>query len=107
MHSLVNCETTKLWMKNTFDLLTYRNCKKPNFNEQEFIFGVQDQALNIIFLIIKYYIILQRGINESFLPHLIIQEIRNRISIDKKNLREPSFKEKWANYLQLGDSNLK
>ena len=69
---------------------------------QHFIFGVEDPALNLIFLLIKRYIIYVRSYKYLFVPQVVVNQILKRICTDKGNLSDIMFCSKWNAFLRDG-----
>ena len=65
------------------------------------IVGVEDPALNLIFLIIKKYIIYVRSYKLPFVPQVVVNQILQRICSDKGNLSDRLFCNKWNSFLDM------
>ena len=52
MHALVDCKKSKDLIKDVFDLLNINNLL-DNITQQEYLFGVNDPACNLLCLTIK------------------------------------------------------
>ena len=66
-----------------------------------FIFGVEDPALNLIFLIIKKYTIYVRSYKLPFVPQVVVNQILQRICSDKGNLSDRLFCKKWNSFMDM------
>ena len=62
-----------------------------NIDIKHFIFGVEDPALNLIFLLMKKYIMYIKSYKLSFVPKVILNQILQRICADKGNLSYRMF----------------
>lgn len=105
IHALVQCEITCVWLDNIFEVIDQNNNLR-NISREEFIFGVDDCATNLIYLIIKKHISDLRGYQKPFNAEILLRELYKRIIADKNSLTDMSFSVKWAQYTWLVTKSL-
>lgn len=96
LHALYECPSTKKVLKDTFRLIDENKTFTPE--KIEFVFGVEDTALNLIFILIKRAIIQCRTHTKICYPQSILKTILHRIIIDHDTLNKIQFQSKWHNY---------
>ena len=68
-----------------------------------FLFGVDDPALNVIFLILKRYIMNVRSYKNTFSLNNAMNQIYRRIRFENKVLKSKLFNCKWQSYQHIGN----
>ena len=101
MHSLFECKTTKSWLRSIVLLLNSDPISTENVTPDLYLFGSIDGAFNLIFMIIKKYILLARCKIINFSPNLILKEIYKRIIHEKLHTKIAKFHKKWSLYPNL------
>ena len=92
VHALSKCTVTNTFLTDVFELV---DPHKRLVQCIEFIFGVQDSALNLMFLIIKRVIIRSRTYKQYNLPTVLHRNILRRIICDKAALTDIKCQQKW------------
>ena len=99
IHSFVECPATRQGIKDVFEIIDPYNKKSiEEITTLDFIFGVQNSALNLIILILKKYIIHIRSFKQAFIPNVVVKQILQRVRIDEKTLRIETFLSKWQDF---------
>ena len=87
--------------------MKYFNClvfKKRDYLQiqcEDFIFGVEDSALNLVFLIIKKRLIEAKTYKRKVSINSIENEILKRIYVDRMKMNICKFRRKWDNFPEL------
>ena len=95
VHALCECNHTKRFTEEMFRRLDRENIYR---NNTSFIFGVNNLALNMIFLIVKKYMLYVRTFKLAFSSKHVIQQIYDRIIVDKRLLSQYKFSIKWVKF---------
>ena len=82
-HSLFECEVSKIIINEVFQLLSFQKERLPQIRCEQFIFGVADLALNLVFLIIKNSSIEARTYKRKLSINSIENELLKRIYVDR------------------------
>ena len=98
VHALCECNHTKRFTEELFRRLDRENIYR---NNTSFIFGVNNLALNMIFLIVKKYILYVRTFKLAFSSKHVMQQIYDRIIVDKRVLSQYKFNIKWVKFINL------
>ena len=98
IHSLCVCTYTQTFLEDAFQYLDRNNAFQQTLHFENFIFGVKDNAWNMILLVLKWYIVTSRlktyRLNiEAFRLHLM-----NRIVAEKHITQNYKFQEKWQGF---------
>ena len=67
----------------------------------DFLFGVDDPALNVVFLILKKYIMNVRTYKNTFSLSNAMNQIYRRIMLENKVLKSELFSCKWQRYQHI------
>ena len=105
VHLLFKCHDTKEILKSIIDII-----KLPPFNDEiqnqnNYLFGTQNQQINYLLLFIKNYIYELRKNEKLFDKTHFKKEIALRILSDETVLPEHKFTMKWGNLKHLQDSS--
>ena len=100
-HALVECPTTDMWLNSTLQYIDPLKTIFVNTTLQDFIFGVDNTAINAIFLIMKKYVCYVRGYKKHFSNKSLVQQILRRIAVDYKLLSPIKFSKKWLSFPDL------
>ena len=100
-HSLFECEFSKIIINEVFQLLSFQKERLSQIQCEEFIFGVEDSALNLVFLIIKKRLIEARTYKRKVSINSIENEILKRIYVDRMKMNICKFRRKWDNFPEL------
>ena len=99
IYSFVECPATRQGIKDVFEIIVPYNEKSiEEITTLDFIFGVQNSALNLIILILKKYIIYIRSFKQAFIPNVVVKQILQRVRIDGKTLRTEAFLSKLQDF---------
>ena len=101
IHALTQCEFTLNGLQDVLKFIDPQGMFIYSLDITHFIFGVEDPALNLIFLIIKKYIIYVRSYKLPFVPQVVVNQILQRICSDKGNLSDRLFCNKWNSFLDM------
>ena len=86
----------------TFQLIDRANTVYSLLTAETFIFGVEDAALNMIFLLMKKRILTGRTFdNGQISPYLLLGEVCKRIKLDYQNMSQGKFNERWRRFQNL------
>ena len=91
----------KLIINEVFQLLSFQKERILQIQCEEFIFGVEDSALNLVFLIIKKRLIEARTYKRKMSINSIENEILKRIYVDRMKMDICKFRRKWDNFPEL------
>ena len=97
-HMFCECNTTREIIKSIYDLA---NLPLNSFNKQDFIFGTNESATNLIFLVAKNIIWKCRFYNKQFLVIDFVREMQLHIQADANRLSDDDFRIKWEKYVHL------
>ena len=98
MHSLVQCPASVILISEIYALLQI-SCVR--FNIYGFLFGCNDQAIDLINLIIKYLTWKSRFYYTNLSVNYVKNEVLFRIKADKSILSEKNYNTKWQEFLYL------
>ena len=98
MHSLVQCPASVILISEIYALLQI-SCVR--FNIYGFLFGCNDQAIDLINLIIKYLTWKSRFYYTNLSVNYVKNEVLFRIKADKSILSERTYNTKWQEFLYL------
>ena len=79
IHALTQCEFTLSDLRDPLEFIYPQGMFIYSLNIQHFIFAVEDPSLNLIFLLIKRYIIHLRSYKLSFVPQVVVNQLLQRI----------------------------
>ena len=99
VHALVDCQTTQEWLQSIY--IEINSPTIQNLCRDEFLFGVHDQADNMLCIIIKKQICDIRGQEKDFFIETFLKKLYLSIVAEKNMLRERQFSLKWSNYCVL------
>ena len=94
IHALCKCEYTQHFLDNIFRKIDHANRFSGRMEIEDFLFGLEDSAQNVILLLIKRYILNVRTHKLRFLIIHIFQQIYKRIMLDRKMMSSVKFMEK-------------
>ena len=100
-HSLCECEFSKILINKVFQLLSFQKKRLSQIQCEEFIVGVGDSTLNLVFLIIKKRLIEARTYRRKVSINSIENEILKRIYVDGLKMNICKFRRKWNNFPEL------
>ena len=101
IHALCECEHTKSVLTEIFKVIDQLNRFLSMMEIEDFLFGVEHSALNVMILLIKKYILEIRTYNLTFSVSYIMHQIYIRIILDKKTMMCDKFTEKWCDFYHL------
>ena len=94
-----------MWLKTVHSAL---NCKTfQGLSRDEFLFGINDKAVNMLCVIVKMYICETRGQEKQFFIETLLKRIFICIVAEKNSLAEKYFSVKWNNHKTLVKSSCK
>ena len=96
LHMFANCPETVKIQKQILRVLR-TNCITVN----EFIFGNNNKAETLIFLVVKWMLWSSRFHGSDLNIHKIISEVKLRISIDRNKLSNFIYHAKWNKYTHI------
>ena len=106
VHALVDCNwTCNIVEKILNDLDPDRNWGIL-LNWKKWIFGIDNPAVNLIILIMKYHIVKSRNENITFSLLKVKSDIFVHILSEKKFIKPAKFYMKWSNHLQLVEKSI-
>ena len=107
VHALYDCEITWKYITEIFQLIDINNTVDSSLTAEAFIFGVEDPALNIVFLLIKKCILTGRTFHNGQMSfNLLLNEVCKRIKLDYQNMLHERFNEKWSRFQNLVEHSL-
>ena len=89
------------FLTEVFDLIDPERRFTQGIAVENFVFGVHDSALNLMFLLIKKAIIRSRTYKQSNSASSLYRNILRRIISDKAVLSDKNFQQKWQNFTHL------
>ena len=98
VHSLVQCPASAILISEIYALL-HIPCVR--FNTYGFLFGCNNQAIDLINLIIKYLLWKSRFYYTNLSVNYVKNEIVFRIKADQSILSERRYNTKWQEFLHL------
>ena len=101
IHALCKCEYTNHFLGNIFRKIDPSNRFSGRMGIEDFLFGLEDSAQNVILLLIKRYILNVRTHKLRFSIVHMIQQIYKRIMLDRKMMSSVKFIEKWQYFQEL------
>ena len=100
-HSLFEREFSKIIINEVFQQLSFKKERILQIQCEEFIFGVEDSALNLVFVIKKKRLIEARTYKGKMSINSIENEILKRIYVDRMKMNTCKFRRKWDNFPEL------
>ena len=101
VHALSKCTSTRMFLNNVFELIDPHKRSVQSIDIDNFIFGVQDSAMNLMLLLIKKAIIRSRTYKQYNSPSVLFRNVLRRIIADKAALTDTKFQQKWQEYNHL------
>ena len=101
IHALCRCSVTKTFLTDVFDLIDPCKVFAHKIETEDFVFGVHDSALNLMFMLAKKAIIRTRTYKQFNSPQSLYRNILRRVISDKATLSEIQFHLKWQHYYHL------
>ena len=105
VHALVDCKKSRELIEDVFDLLN-TNYLLDNITQEEYLFGVNDPACNLLCLTIKSYLYRKRMLNDGFSVRELLNDIYKRVITDKHTLSDGQFHTKWGEHELLLELSL-
>ena len=107
VHALYECELTRKYIRDTFQLIDRTHSIDGLLTAEAFIFGVEDSALNIIILLMKKCTLTGRTFHNGQISlNLFLSEICKRIKVDCQNMSQRRFNEKWSSFQNMVERSL-
>ena len=100
-HALCQCEYSTKFLTDIFSLIDPLNDYANTIQITDFLFGVDDPALNVVFLILKKYIMNVRTYKNTFSLSNAMNQIYRRIMLENKVLKSELFSCKWQRYQHI------
>ena len=98
IHTLCECEDTKIFLEKAFTYLDKENTYSHTLNYEHFIFGIEFPAWNLIFLVLKWYIVTRRVKGNTLNIQNFKHHLFQRIISEKQILSTYKFNEKWNGF---------
>ena len=85
IHALTESPSNLKGIREVLDIIDSYRKMSEEITKFDFIFGVQNTAINLIILIIKKYAIHIRSYKQAFIPNVVVKQIIQRVRVDEKN----------------------
>ena len=96
VHALCQCEYSTKFLTDIFSLIDRQNDYVNTVQIADFLLGVDNPALNVIFL--KKYIMKVRSYKNTFSLNNAMNQIYRRIMLENKVVKSELFSCKWQSY---------